>query len=221
MVEKKKVSDKAEEKEMKSKDEQKVSKTKEETGKTSEEKVEEAKASEEKVETAKVSEEKKEQDKAGEKKKEAVEISEVKKETGKVKEKLKPAGKSRAINEILSAIDRMTVIELSELVRALEEKFKVSAQAMPAASAAVGGEASSKGGTPEEEKTEFDIQLKSAGAKKIQVIKVVRSLTSLGLREAKELVDKAPSMIKEKVSKEEAESMKKQLEEAGAEAEIK
>ena len=87
--------------------------------------------------------------------------------------------------------------------------------------AAVGGGASSKGGAPAEEKTEFDVQLKSAGQKKIQVIKVVRSLSSLGLREAKELVDKAPSIVKEKASKEEAENMKKQLEEAGAEVEIK
>ena len=134
---------------------------------------------------------------------------------------MKAAPLSKAAKEILTAIDKMTVIELSGLVKALEEKFNVSAQVMAPSAAAVGGGASSKGGAPAEEKTEFDVQLKSAGQKKIQVIKVVRSLSSLGLREAKELVDKAPSIVKEKASKEEAENMKKQLEEAGAEVEIK
>jgi len=156
-----------------------------------------------------------------EKSKDEQKVSEEKKETNKVKEKEKTAGKSKSINEILSAIEKMTVLELSELVKALEEKFEVSAQAMAVAAPVAGGAASSQGAAPAEEKTEFNIQLKSAGAKKIQVIKVVRSITSLGLKEAKELVDKAPNMVKEKVSKEEAEKIKKQLEEAGAEVEIK
>src|SRR4030043_499416 len=147
------------------------------------------------------------------------EVTEEKKETGKVKEK--SAVKSKSIDEILGAIEKMTVLELSELVKALEEKFKVSAQAMQVAAPAQGGAASAQGGAVAEEKTEFDVLLKSAGEKKIQVIKVVRSLTSLGLKEAKDLVDKAPNMVKEKVSKEEAENIKKQLEEAGAEVEIK
>ena len=98
---------------------------------------------------------------------------------------MKTTIKSKVINDILGAIDKMTVIELSELVKALEEKFKVSAQAIPASAAAIGGQTSLKGGAPAEEKTEFDVQLKSAGQKKIQVIKVVRSLSSLGLKEAK------------------------------------
>jgi len=148
-------------------------------------------------------------------------MSEEKKETGKVKEKEKTAVKSKSIDEILSVIEKMTVLELSELVKALEEKFEVSAQVMAVAASVPRGAASTQGVAPAEEKTEFDVQLKSAGDKKIQVIKVVRSITSLGLKEAKELVDKAPNMVKEKVSKEEAEKVKKQLEEAGAEVEIK
>jgi len=211
MADIKKASDKADEKEKKSNNEQKVSEIKEEKAKVTEEKKEEAKAAEEK----------KEEVKASEQKKESVKADEEKIEKDKVKEKVKAAPKSKAIEEILNAIDRMTVIELSELVRALEEKFKVSAQAIPASAAAVGGGVSSKGGAPAEEKTEFDVQLKAAGQKKRHVIKVVRSLSSLGLREAKELVDKAPSVVKEKVSQEEAENMKKQLGEAAAEVEIK
>jgi large subunit ribosomal protein L7/L12 len=156
-----------------------------------------------------------------EKVKDEPKTSEGKKETGKVKEKEKITGKSKSVDEILSAIEKMTVLELSELVKALEEKFKVSAQAVQVAAPVTGGAVTAQGGAPVEEKTEFNIQLKSAGAKKIQVIKVVRSITSLGLKEAKELVDKAPNMIKEKVSREEAENIKKQLEEAGAEVEIK
>lgn len=156
--------------------------------------------------------------------KEKKEMSEEKKETGKAKtkEKEKTSGKSKSIDEIMGAIENMTVLELSELVKALEEKFEVSAQAaVSVAAPAAGGAVSAQGGEAAEEKTEFDVHLKAAGAKKIQVIKVVRSVTSLGLKEAKELVDKAPSVVKEKVSKEEAENLKKQLEEAGAEVEIK
>ncbi len=154
-----------------------------------------------------------------EEKKEEKEMKKEKKETGKVNKKT--GVKSKSTEEILSAIEKMTVLELSELVKALEEKFEVSAQAVSVAAPAAGGNAQAQGGAPAEEKTEFDINLKSAGAKKIQVIKVVRSVTSLGLKEAKDLVDKAPNVVKEKVSKEEAENIKKQLEEAGAEVEIK
>ncbi|MDD5622977.1 MAG: 50S ribosomal protein L7/L12 [Actinomycetota bacterium] len=147
-------------------------------------------------------------------------MDEEKKETGKVKEK--SAVKSKAIDEILGTIEKMTVLELSELVKALEEKFEVSARAVSAAVSVTGGGAvTAQGAAAVEEQTEFDVHLKSAGEKKIQVIKVVRSLTSLGLKEAKDLVDKAPNVVKEKISKEEAESIKKQLEEAGAEVEIK
>lgn len=226
MAEVKKSSEKAEEKEEKSMDDKKVSEAKEEI-KVTEEKEEEAKLAEEKKEEVKPVEGKKEEAKPKEEtkqveeKKEPAKPVEEKKEEAKVKEKAKATVKSKVIEEILAAIDKMTVIELSELVNALEEKFKVSAQAIPASTAASGGQATSKGGAPAEEKTEYDVQLKSAGQKKIQVIKVVRSLSSIGLKEAKELVDKAPSMVKEKVSKEEAENMKKQLEEAGAEVEIK
>ena len=111
--------------------------------------------------------------------------------------------------EVVEFIANMTVLELSEFIKELEEKFGVSAAA-PAAAAA-----------PAEEKTEFDVILKSAGANKIGVIKVVRALTGLGLKEAKDKVDGAPSTLKEAVSKEEAEEAKKQLVEAGAEVEVK
>jgi len=122
--------------------------------------------------------------------------------------------------DIIGAIENMTVLQLAELVKALEEKFGVSAQAMIAAPAA-GAAGASAAPAAEEEKTEFDVQLKAAGEKKIQVIKVVRAITGLGLKEAKDLVDGAPSFVKEKISKEEAEKIKKELEENGAEVEIK
>lgn len=123
--------------------------------------------------------------------------------------------------DIIGAIENMTVLQLAELVKALEEKFGVSAQAMIAAPAAGAAGASAAPAAAEEEKTEFDVQLKAAGEKKIQVIKVVRAITGLGLKEAKDLVDGAPSFVKEKISKEEAEKIKKELEENGAEVEIK
>ncbi len=149
-------------------------------------------------------------------------VSEEKKETGKEKAKGKVSARSKSIDEIMGAIEKMTVLELSELVKALEDKFEVSAQAMSVVAPAAGGPASAQGGgAPAEEQTEFDVNLKSAGDKKIQVIKVVRSVTSLGLKEAKDLVDQAPNLVKEKITKEEAEKIKKQLEEAGAEVEIK
>ena len=123
--------------------------------------------------------------------------------------------------DIIGAIESMTVLQLAELVKALEEKFGVSAQAMMAAPAAGAAGASAAPAAEEEEKTEFDVQLKVVGEKKIQVIKVVRAVTGLGLKEAKDLVDGAPSLVKEKISKEEAEKIKKELEENGAEVELK
>jgi large subunit ribosomal protein L7/L12 len=120
--------------------------------------------------------------------------------------------------EVISFIENMTVLELSELVKELEDKFGVSAAA-PVAVAAVAGPAAAA--EPAEEKTEFDVVLKTVGANKINVIKVVRALTSLGLKEAKDLVDGAPGTVKTGVSKQEAEDAKKQLVEAGAEVEIK
>jgi large subunit ribosomal protein L7/L12 len=119
--------------------------------------------------------------------------------------------------EIIKAIEEMTVLELAELVEELEDKFGVTAAA-PVAMAAAPGAA---GGAQEEEKTEFDVFLAEVGAKKINVIKVVRELTGLGLKEAKDLVDGAPANVKEAVSKEEAEEMKAKLEEAGAKVELK
>ena len=122
--------------------------------------------------------------------------------------------------EIIQAIENMTVLQLSELVKALEEKFGVSAQAMVAAAPA-GGAAPAAAAAAEEEQTEFDVILKAAGEKKIQVIKVVRAITGLGLKEAKDLVDGAPNAVKEKISKEEADKIKTELEENGATVEVK
>lgn len=155
------------------------------------------------------------------------EVSESKKGAAKAsatKAKEKSVAKSTmTMEEILAAIENMSVLELSELVKALEQKFGVSAQMVAAAPAMAsgGGAQAAQPVVEEEEKTEFDVQLKSSGGQKIQVIKVVRAVTGLGLKEAKALVDEAPSIVKEKVSKEEAESIKKQLEEAGAEVELR
>ena len=120
--------------------------------------------------------------------------------------------------EVVEFISNMTVLELSEFIKELEEKFGVSAAA-PAAAMVMAAPAAAAEAA--EEKTEFDVILKEAGANKIGVIKVVRALTSLGLKEAKEKVDGAPATLKESVSKEEAEDAKKQLTEAGATVEIK
>ncbi|MBR1760409.1 MAG: 50S ribosomal protein L7/L12 [Schwartzia sp.] len=120
--------------------------------------------------------------------------------------------------EIMQAIESMTVLELSELVKAMEEKFGVSAAAPVAVAAAAPAAA---GGDAAEEQTEFDVILKSAGDKKIGVIKVVREVTGLGLKEAKALVDEAPKPVKEKIAKAEAEELKAKLEEAGAQVEVK
>jgi large subunit ribosomal protein L7/L12 len=122
-------------------------------------------------------------------------------------------------DDILEAIGNMSVLELSQLIKDMEEKFGVSAAAAVAvaAPAAGGGEAAAAA----EEKTEFDVILVSAGEKKVEAIKVVRAATGLGLKEAKDLVDGAPKAVKEGASKADAEALKKQLEEAGAKVEIK
>ena len=126
------------------------------------------------------------------------------------------------IDEIVEAIGNMTLLEVAELVKKLEEKFGVSAAAVVAAAPVAAASGAPAGPAPAaEEKTEFTVVLKSAGANKINVIKVVREITGLGLKEAKELVDSAPKPVKEGVSKEEAESIAKKLQEAGAEVEIK
>ncbi len=129
------------------------------------------------------------------------------------------ADKTLTKDELIEAIKGMTVLELSEMVKALEEEFGVSAAAPVAVAAA--GPVAAAAAEPEEEKTQFDVVLAAFGDKKIQVIKVVRALTGLGLKEAKDVVEGAPNAIKEGVTKDEAEEAKKQLEEAGATVEIK
>ena len=123
------------------------------------------------------------------------------------------------VPEIIGEIEQLTVLELNELVKSLEDKFCVSAAAAVAVAPAGGGAGGDA--APEEAKTEFDVVLSSFGDKKIQVIKVVRSITGLGLKEAKALVDEAPSTVKEGATKEEADDILKQLEEAGASGELK
>jgi large subunit ribosomal protein L7/L12 len=117
----------------------------------------------------------------------------------------------------LTALDSMTVLELNELVKAIEEKFGVSAAAMAAPAGAGGGGAAAAA----EEQTEFNVMLLEAGANKVSVIKAVREITGLGLKEAKDVVDGAPKAVKEGVSKADAEAAKKKLEEAGAKVELK
>ena len=122
-------------------------------------------------------------------------------------------------DEILTAIAEMSVLELSELIKDIEEKFNVSASAAVAVAAPAAGGAAAE--SVSEEKTEFDVMLSSFGEKKVGVIKAVRAITGLGLKEAKDLVEAAPSAVKEGVTKEESEEIKKQLEEAGATVEVK
>jgi large subunit ribosomal protein L7/L12 len=124
-----------------------------------------------------------------------------------------------ATQEFIKQIDELTVLELNGLVKALEEHYGVSAAAAAVAVAAPG--AGGGAAAPVEEKTEFDVVLKAAGEKKINVIKAVREVTSLGLKEAKDLVESAPATVKEGISKDEAEAVKKKFEEAGATVEIK
>ena len=128
-------------------------------------------------------------------------------------------------DEVIAAIKEMTVLELSELVKALEETFGVSAAPMYAAAPAAGGPAAAEGGAAaapaEEEQTEFSVILKDIGANKISVIKAVREVTTLGLKEAKELVESAPKPLKEGVTKAEAATIKEKIEASGATVEIK
>ncbi|MDY3946423.1 MAG: 50S ribosomal protein L7/L12 [Ezakiella sp.] len=126
---------------------------------------------------------------------------------------------SEKVTQLIEDVKALTVLELSELVKALEEEFGVSAAAPMAVAAAPAAGAAAPAAA--EEKTEFDVVLKSAGAEKIKVIKVDREATGLGLKEAKEMVDGAPKTIKEGVSKDDAEALKKSLEEVGAEVEVK
>ena len=119
------------------------------------------------------------------------------------------------IENIVAELETATILELSELVKAIEEKFDVSAAAPVAAAGAAGG------GDAGAEKTEFDVELTSAGSSKIKVVKAVKEATGLGLKDAKELVDNAPKVIKEAVAKEDAEKLKEQLEEVGATVELK
>ena len=142
----------------------------------------------------------------------AEEAKETKKEGKNVSEKLQT---------ILKTIEQLTVLELADLVKALEEKFGVSAASVAVAAPMGGGAAGGAAAAPAEEKTSFTVVLASAGDIKIQVIKEIRALTNLGLKEAKDLVEGAPKVVKEGVNKEEADKMKKILEEQGAKVEIK
>jgi len=121
--------------------------------------------------------------------------------------------------DIVEALSNMSVLEVTDLVKELEEKWDVSAAAPVAAVAAVAG--AGAGAAAAEEKTEFDVSMTSFGANKVSVIKVVRAITGLGLKEAKDMVEGVPSLVKEGVSKDEAEKIKKELEEAGASVELK
>jgi large subunit ribosomal protein L7/L12 len=133
--------------------------------------------------------------------------------------KAKGAKKGAAVEEIINAIKKMNVLELSELVKALEEEFGVTAAAPVAVAAAAPAEAAAP--AAEEEKTEFDVILREVGANKINVIRAVRELTVLGLKESKDLVESAPKAVKEGVSKDEAATAKAKLEAAGATVEVK
>jgi len=137
-------------------------------------------------------------------------------------EEVKSAEKkvSAKLEDLIKTVEQMTVLELSDLVKALEERFGVSAAA-PVAAVAMAGASGAAGAAPAEEKTMFTVFLKDAGTNKIQVIKEVRALTNLGLKEAKDLVESAPKEVKTDVPKDEAEKMKKQLESAGAKVELK
>lgn len=140
----------------------------------------------------------------------------------KTKKKKSSSAGNGKVDTVLESIEKMTVLELADLVKAIEERFGVTAQA-PVAVAVAPGPAAAAGGDAgaAEEKSEFDVVITAAGDKKIQVIKVVRSVTSLGLKEAKDLVDMAPKAVKEGVTKEEAEELKNKLEEVGATVELK
>lgn len=125
------------------------------------------------------------------------------------------------IQKIVEMIEKLTALELSELAKALSERFGVTPMAAMPVGAVAGAPAQAAEGPQEEEKTEFDVILAAAGDKKLQVIKVVRAITGLGLKEAKDLVEGAPKVIKEKIAKQDAQEIKAKLEEAGATVEIK
>ena len=158
---------------------------------------------------------------AEEKKAEAAEAkAEVKEEKKEAKaEKTAPASKN--VGTILDQVKKMTVMELAELVKALEDEFGVTAAAPVIAAVPGAGIAGAPDAAAEEEKSDFDVVLTSFGSNKIQVIKVVRAITGLGLKEAKDLVEGVPAPVKEGVLKDEADSLQKQLEEAGATVELK
>ena len=139
-------------------------------------------------------------------------------DTGEAEAPAKKGGKSAAIDNIMTAIKNMTVLELAELVKTLEDEFGVTAAAPVMAAAAAPAETASA--APEEEKTEFNVILKEVGANKISVIRAVRELTSLGLKESKDLVESAPKPVKEGVNKDDAAAAKQKLEEAGATVDI-
>lgn len=126
---------------------------------------------------------------------------------------------SVSTEQMLDTISKMSIMEVVDLVKAIEDKFGVSAAAAVAVAPMAGGAAGA--GAAAEEKTEFDVSLKDVGANKIEVIKVVRAITGLGLKEAKDMVEGAPSVVKEGVNKDEAADIKKKLEEAGAKVEVK
>lgn len=164
-------------------------------------------------------------EKAGGEAEPTVEAAKPKKAKAAASEQEAPAAakehkKSAAVQDILATIKGMTVLELAELVKALETEFGVSA-AVPMVAAAPGATAAKGAAPAAEEKTEFTVILKEIGANKINVIKAVRELTNLGLKESKDLVEGAPKPVKEGVKKEEAEAAKKKLEEAGAKVEVK
>ena len=139
---------------------------------------------------------------------------------GKTEEKeAKKVTASSSVKEIIEKVENLTVLELADLVKALEDKFGVSAAAPVAAQAAAPAQGGN--GAPEEEKTEFDVVLKDVGANKIKVIKEVRAATGLGLKESKDLVEGAPKPVKEKIEKKEADALKEKLEAVGATVEIK
>lgn len=142
-------------------------------------------------------------------------------ETSVEEKQEKKSQKGGKVSEFLEAVKKLSVMELAELVKAMEEEFGVSAQAAVAVAAPGAGAAAAGGGAAAEEKTSFQVVLASGGDKKIQVIKEIRTITNLGLKEAKDLVEGAPKLVKDGVSKEEAEKMKQVLEAAGAKVEIK
>jgi large subunit ribosomal protein L7/L12 len=145
----------------------------------------------------------------------------VKEEKKSTKAKMKKEAKGMTKEEIIAAIKSMTVIDLADLVKALEDEFGVSAAPVAVGAAPVAAPGQPVEAPPEEEKTEFSVTLKDIGEKKIEVIKAVREVTDLGLKQAKDLVEAAPQIVKEGISKEEATTIKQKLESAGASVEIR